>query len=326
MRRIKAGVKELWAATKEVFSEFFADQPFQLAAALSYYTLLSLAPLLLLVIGLAGFVLGDEAVRGELVGQIGGLVGESGAELIQTLIVKTSTPTGGLFATLWGLGILLFGATTVFAQLQAALNQIWHVEASPDRAMVKTFVRARLLSLGLVIALGFLLLVSLVLSALIAALQGYLANLFPGATVLFMVVNLLVTLAAITLLIALMFKILPDIIIQWRDVVIGAAATGLLFTGGKYVIGLYLGEAAVGSAYGAAGSVIVLMVWVYYTSLILFFGAEITEVIARRRGATLKPAPHARLVRKTALPDGYAPWESQSKADHPSDNESSEQR
>lgn len=292
MLRTKA--QPFWYATKETFAAFFADRPFQLAAALSYYTLLSLAPILLVVIGIAGLAFGEAAVRGQLVEQIRSLVGQQSAEAIQTMIAHASRTHGGFIPTIVGIVIMLIGATTVFMQLQAALNQIWHVEAAPDHSAILGFIRNRLLSLAVVISLGFFMLVSLVLSATISGLHGYLTTFFPGAAILVRVLNIVVTLVMITVVIALIFKFLPDVEIAWRDVWVGAVITSALFAVGKYVIGLYLGHAGVGSGFGAAGSIVVLMVWVYYTSLILFFGAEITQVYARRIGTTIRPGMNAR--------------------------------
>lgn len=291
---LRAKTRGFWSATKETFAAFFAHQPFQLAAALSYYTLLSLAPLLLVVIGIAGLAFGEQAVRGELVARMHSLLGQQGAEAIQTVIAHASRSNRGLLSTIVGVVIMLVGATTVFMQLQASLNQIWGVEAAPDRSAIWLFIRYRLLSLAMVFSLGFLLLLSLVLSTAITGLHGYLPEVYPGSATLLRILNIVVTLAVITVVIALTFKFLPDVEIAWRDVWVGAIITSALFAVGKYFIGLYLGHASIGSSFGAAGSIVVLMVWVYYTSLILFFGAEITQVYARRIGTTIQPDAKAR--------------------------------
>ncbi len=285
--------RSLINAISRTVQEFLGDQPFDLAGALSYYTLLSIAPLLVVVIAIAGLFLGDDVVRGQIVGQIGALVGRSSAQFIETVIANSDQPRRGLIAVITGLVITLLGATTVFAQLQASLNRIWHVQAAPNSSAIWGFIRQRLLSLGLVVTVAFLLLISLVISALLAGLQDYLNTVLPGAPLVWWALNVIVSLGLITVLIAMIFKILPDAEIDWRDTWFGALITALLFTIGKFLIGLYLGQASVGSTYGAAGSAVVLMVWIYYASLILFFGAKITQVVARQHGARVVPSAHA---------------------------------
>lgn len=289
--------RSFWGAVKETFSEFYEDNPFQMASALSFYTLLSLSPLLLVVIGVAGLAFGEEAVRGRLVGEVSGLVGKEGAEAIQTVIANTSIGRRDLMSTIVGLVTLVLGATTVFVQLQSSLNTIWDVKASTEKVKyaLLAFVRQRLLSLAMVLAVGFLLVVSLVLNAALTAIDAYLAHVLPGSETIWQVVNTAASLVLITALIALMFKYLPDRRVPWRDVWFGAAITGVLLTAGKYLIGLYLGQASFASTFGAAASVVILMVWIYYASLILFFGAEVTQVHSRRRrhGDLPPPSVHA---------------------------------
>jgi membrane protein len=272
---------------------FFDHEPFQLAAALSYYTLLSMAPVLLIITGLGGFLLGQEAVQQELVLQIRALVGDEGAAVAQMLIRNAERPEYGVWSMIIGFGLIIVGATTVFAQLQTSLNQIWNVRAAPANAVIG-LIRTRLVSFGVVLALGLILLVSLVLSAILAALYDRIADLLPGAPVLWEVANAVVTVIVVTLLIAALFKFVPDAHIAWRDTWIGAFATALLLIVGKFGIGMYLGQAGIGSAYGAAGSVVVLMAWVYYTSLIVLFGAALTRAVALHRGAPVRPSRHAR--------------------------------
>ncbi|MFA9478556.1 YihY/virulence factor BrkB family protein [Phycisphaerales bacterium AB-hyl4] len=300
----KAG--SFWSATKEVFGRFTSDQPFQLAAALSFYLLLSLAPLLLVVVGVAGLVLGEQAARGELVEQIEGTVGTEGAEAVQTVLAHAEQIGGGAVSLTIGLVTLLVGATTVFAQLQNSLNQIWRVQPSPKKSnAVWTFIRTRLLALGVVVMIGILLLASLITSSVLAGMQEQVDAWLPGLGVTSRVLDLVFTLVVMTVLIALVFKFLPDVKIAWRDVWVGAAVTGVLFGIGKFAIGAYLGQAGIGSAYGAAGSLVVLLVWVYYSALILFFGAEITHVYARRVGANIQPADYAeRTDRAPGEPSG----------------------
>ncbi|MEX0885505.1 MAG: YihY/virulence factor BrkB family protein [Phycisphaeraceae bacterium] len=287
-------LRSIWSAVKEVVAGFLEDQPFQLAGALSFYTLLSMAPLLMVVIGLAGLIFGEAAVRGELVGQIEELVGEDGAEAVQTILANAAPPEGAPLSMAIGIGLLLIGATTVFAQLQASLNQIWHVKASPRGNAIWALLRTRLLSLSMVIVIGFLLLVSLVISATLTALHTYVTgSLSAGEGILWRGVDIAVGLIVVSLLIAFMFKFLPDVRIAWRDVWFGAAVTAVLFSIGRYAIGLYLGQTGVASAYGAAGSLVVLLLWIYYSALIVFFGAEVTQVWARRMGKHIRPARYA---------------------------------
>lgn len=288
-----ATLKEGGSIAWETLRTFSEDDPFQLAAALSYYTLLSLAPLMLVVIGAAGLLLGEEQVLDALVAQVRELAGNEGASLLQTVAQNAGTPQSNIVSMAIGFALMLLGATTVFAQLQAALNRIWGVKAAPSNAILG-FARARMASLALLLGLAFLMLVSLFLSAAISGLQSYLEGLFPGATIVSMMVSNLLSLALIALLLAMLFRYIPDVEISWRDTLVGAFVTAFLLTLGKYAIGLYLGNAAVGSAYGAAGSAVVFMVWVYYTAVILFLGAKSTKVIARRHGSPLVPSAYAK--------------------------------
>lgn len=285
-----------WDAVKETFAEFWADDPFEMAGALSFYTLLSLSPLLLVVVGVAGLVFGQEAVQGRLLTEMKLLVGDEGAEAIRTVVLNSKLTERGLASTIVGVVTLVAGATTVFVQLQSSLNKIWDVKAEPSRikGTILAFVRQRLLSLAMVLAIGFLLMVSLVLNAAMSALDAYVAHTLPGRATLWTALNSVVSFALVTLLIGMMFKFLPDRRVPWRNVWFGAFVTGLLLAVGKYLIGLYLGHATFASAFGAAASVVVLMVWVYYASLILFFGAEVTNVYCRRmNGVTPPPSQHA---------------------------------
>ena len=278
---------------------FAQDEPFELAAALSYYTLLSMAPLLLIITGFAGFLLGQQEVQRELIEQMRDLVGNEGASLMRTVINNASEPGTGVWSMIIGLSLTVLGATTVFSQLQVALNRILGVEAAPANAVLG-FLWTRLIAFGVVLGIGFLLLVSLILSAVLAAVNQYLDRYLPGAPLLWQMLNEALSLGMITVLIAALFKFVPNVRIAWRETWLGAFTTAILFTIGKVLIGIYLGQASVGSAYGAAGSAVVLMVWVYYASLILFFGAEITEVVARRRGVPVTPGPYARARGRSA--------------------------
>lgn len=277
---------------KETFQEWKDDDALDLGAALSYYTIFSLAPLLLAVISIAGLVFGREAVQGQLVGQIQGLVGQQGAEAIQTMIANAGRHGSGVLATVIAVVTILFGATGVFGQLQKTLNKIWDVEPKPG-AGVKGLLKARALAFGMIIGIGFLLLVSLAVSALLSGLDSYLAGLFPGAAIVLRILSFVLSFAVVTLLFAMIYRVLPDVEISWKDVWVGAAVTALLFTIGKYLIGLYLGHSSVASVYGAAGSLVVVLLWVYYSSQILFFGAEFTQVYARAYGSRIVPSKHA---------------------------------
>lgn len=280
---------------RETVDEFSKDKATRLGAALAFYTLLSLSPMLLVVLAIAGKVFGPEAARGELFGQIDNLVGPDGAKAIQDMLAATQSGTGGgWFATVVGIGTLVFGATGVFAQLQDALNTVWGTREDAKGFGIWRTVKDRLLSFSAVCGMAFLLLVSLVLTAVLNALHGYLSQYLPGGGWGLSAANHILSFALTATMFGMIFKLLPHARPTWRDVWIGAAITAGLFTLGKYLIGLYLGTAAVGSTYGAAGSLVVLLVWVYYSTQILLFGAEFTEVYARRRGsgwAATRPEP-----------------------------------
>ena len=275
-------LKNITGVFKETFSEFSSDKVPRLAAALAYYSLFSLAPLLVISIAIAGFAFGAEAARGEIVGQIRGVVGETAGKAIEEMIENAGkNESRGVFATIAGVVALLFGASGVFGQLKDTLNTIWEVPEKKGGG-IRLFLRERLWSFSMVLVIGFLLLTSLILTAAIGAV----GNLTSGGSneTLWHILNLLVSLGVITVLFALIFKFVPDAAVSWRDVWIGAGFTSLLFVLGKFGIGLYLGKSSVASTYGAAASLIIVILWVYYSSLILFLGAEFTEVYARRRG------------------------------------------
>jgi membrane protein len=285
-------VKAILGLFQETFEEWSKDKASRLSAALAYYTIFSIAPLLIIVIAIAGAVFGEEAASGQIFAQIQGLVGEAGAKLIQEAIKNASQPKQGAIASIISIVILIFGATGLFTELQDALNTIWEVEQKPGRA-VKNMVRNRFLSFAMVLGIGFLLLVSLVISGVLAVLVGYFNNLIPGIAFIWQIVNFLVGFAISTVLFGLIFKVLPDVKITWSDVWIGAAITSILFSFGRFLLGQYLGNGSFGSTYGAAGSVVVVIAWVYYAAQILFFGAEFTQVYARRYGSQIVPADNA---------------------------------
>jgi len=269
---------------KQTYAEWSRDKCMRLGAALAYYTIFSLAPMLVIVIAVAGFVFGGQAAEGQIAEQLTGLLGPEGAAGVQGMIKNASQAQTGLVATGVGLATLMLGATSVFTELHAALNDVWNVPP-PESWSWWDLVRARVSGFTIILGIGFLLLVSLVVSALLAGLHGQIGTLFPGAPLLFQLLNFAVSFAVVTLLFAMIFKILPDLEIRWSDVWVGAAFTSLLFGVGKLGIGFYLGYAGAGSVYGAAGSLVIVLLWVFYSSQLLFFGAEFTQVWAHRRGS-----------------------------------------
>jgi membrane protein len=272
-------------ALKELAREYWSHRPMELAAALSYYTLLSLAPLVLVAVALAGLVFERAAVEGKLVTEMNLLVGPEGSEVVKTVLRHARDREKGALSVMVGIAVLVLGATTVFVQLQNSLNRIWKVE-SPHASVLWVFVKERLLSLAMVLAVGFLLLVSLIVSAAIAAFHETALGGLSDVAVVLEGLNVLVSLVVVTLLFATIFKVLPDAPVAWRDVWVGAIITAALFTIGKSLIGLYLGRTSIGSPYGAAGSLVVMTVWVFYASMIVFFGAELTYIRSKRKGAT----------------------------------------
>ena len=289
---IKSKLSLAWDLTKVTFNQWIDDKCMRLGAALAYYTMFSLAPMLVVAIAVAGFVFGEEAARGEIVGQLRGLVGETGGRAIEALLLSVSQPGHGLVATIVGVITFLVGATTAFVELQDSLNTVWGVQPKPGRG-VMGLVRDRLLSFAMVVSIGFLLLVSLVMSAAISAISTFLGGRVPGLVYFAQISNIVLSLGVVTLLFAMAFKVLPDVKLAWRDVWIGALSTGVLFTIGKYLIGLYLGSSTVASAYGAAGSVAVLLIWIYFSAQLLLLGAEFTQVYANRFGSKVVPADNA---------------------------------
>lgn len=292
--------KAIVGLLKETFQEWQEDKTPRLAAALAYYTVFSLAPLLIIAIAIAGAVFGEEAAKGEIVGQIQGLVGREGAKVIEDAIQNANHPESkGGIASLISIVVLLFGASGVFAQLQDALNTVWEVQPKPGRG-IWSFIRQRFLSFSMVLGIGFLLMVSLIVSAVLSGLSTYMSHLIPGVDFIWGILNFVISFGVITLLFALIYKYLPDVKITWNDVLIGAVITALLFTIGKTVLGQYLGGGSFGSAYGAAGSLVIILAWVFYSAQILFFGAEFTQVYAKRYGSQIVPDDHAESVTEEA--------------------------
>lgn len=271
-------------AKKSIFA-WIDDYAPSMGAAISYYTVFSIAPLLLIVIAVAGLVWGREAVQGEIVGQLAGLIGQEGATGVQALIESANKPAKGVVATIISVVVLIIGATTVFAELQSALDRIWQVPPAQKISSLWATLRSRLLSLGFILGLGFLLLVTLVASAAVAAFGGWANGLLPGWELLLQVINTVISLGIAALLFAMIFKIMPQATVSWRDVWVGAAVTAVLFEIGKTLIGLYIGKSGVTSSFAAAGSLVVLLVWVYYSAQIFLLGAEFTWVYAHEHGS-----------------------------------------
>lgn len=296
---------QLWQLFKDTFTAWNNDKVPRHGAALAYYTVLSLVPLLVVIITIIGFIFGREVGQGYILGQIGSLVGPQSAEAIKEMIQRASEPSTGIVATVLATGTLLLGASGVFAQLQDSLNSIWGVKPKEGRGLWG-LIRDRFLSVAALLGTGFLLLVSLALSAALSAFGKWFGGWLPAPEFVLQVSELLISLAVITGLFALMFKVLPDAQVAWRDVWVGAALTALLFTIGKFAIGLYLGKSDVGSAYGAAGSLVIVLVWVYYSAQILLFGAEFTQVYANRVGASIVPSENAVVADREKAKDADA--------------------
>jgi membrane protein len=256
-----------------------------MGAALSYYTLFSITPLLVMVIAIAGFFFGDDAVRGEIFAQLQGLMGEEGAHAVQELLKAANRPKEGAIAAIVSLGVLVIGATTVLGELQNALDRIWRAPALKKATGVWGFARSRLLSIAMILCVAFMLVVSLVVSAALAVLGRWWGEWFRGWEILAHVLDLAASFGLMTVLFALIYKIVPSVSIQWRDVWVGAAVTSLLFAVGKVLIGIYLGKSDITSGFGAAGSLVLMMVWVYYSAQIFLIGAEFTWVYAHEFGS-----------------------------------------
>ncbi|MFO0890368.1 MAG: YihY/virulence factor BrkB family protein [Isosphaeraceae bacterium] len=290
---------ELGSLFATTFHEWMNDKVPQLGAALAFYTLLSLGPLLLLAIAVAGFAFGEEAARGQIMDQIQDLVGRQGAEAIQNMIASAQQPRiGGIAATI-GLATLIFAASGVFAQLQDSMNTIWEVQPKPGRGLWGT-IKDRFLSFVMVLGTGFLLLVSLILSAILSAFVHLAAGVLPEMGNALLLGNYAVSLVIFTLLFAMIFRVLPDVEIAWRDIWVGSALTTILFLIGKAVLGVYFARGSFGSTYGAAASVVILLTWIYYSAQILFFGAEFTKAFANRFGSKVVPTPNAEPVTEEA--------------------------
>jgi|SRR5690606_22917093 len=287
-------IKRFYSLAKESVQSWLDDYAPSMGAAIAFYTVFSLAPLVLIVISIAGFFWGEEAVRGELMRQIDGMVGQTGAQAIEGVVQSSAEePEQGIAATLFSLGVLAVGATTVFAELQGALDRIWKVPERERPKGIWKLLRARVLSFGLVLSLAFLLLVSLVVSTMLSALGGWLGGLLPGWEVILQVLNVVVSFSILVFLFAMIYKFMPQAEVAWRDVWTGAFVTALMFEIGKLLIGLYVGKSAVASSYAAAGSLVVVLIWVYYAAQVFLLGAEFTWVYANKHGSKSNDAGQA---------------------------------
>jgi membrane protein len=307
MARERTGILGL---IKKSFSDFLEDDCMDSAAALSYYTIFSLPATLVLLMLLLSTVLDPQDVQGKLESQIQGLMGPTAGGEVRTILREAERPQGGTLPTILGIAGLLFGATGVMGQLQKTLNRAWGVEPDPRQGGIKNFITKRFFSLGMLLAFAFLLMVSLVLSAALTGVGDRIGTVLPSGLSgpVLEVFNLIISLAAFVLLFAALFKVMPDARIAWRSVWVGAAVTALLFLIGKFLIGFYLGKSNPGEAYGAAGSMAVLLLWIYYSSLIVLFGAEFTETWAEQRGEGIEPEPGAvRVEREKQRVESSAP-------------------
>ena len=296
--QIKNMIKKTGYLLKDTLNEFIDDNGMKLGAALSYYTIFSLPPLLIIIISLSGVFFGADAVRGEIFGQINGLVGNDAALQIQETIKNVKLSSSNTFATTLGIIILIIGASGVFAEIQDSINYIWGIKAKPKRGFIK-FLYNRLMSFSMIGSVGFLLMVSLIINSIVGILSKRLAIIFPQDTILlFYAVNIFIVFIIITLLFIIIFKTLPDGKIALRDCVIGASFTAFLFMIGKFAIGFYLGSNNIASIYGAAGSVILILAWVYYSAIILYFGAEFTKVYANTHGQKIIPNEYSVQIKK----------------------------
>jgi membrane protein len=286
-------LKDFWNLLRETFSEWNNREPFNNSIIIAYYTIFSLPGLLVIIINLAGYFFGYEAVTNQIASQMQGLVGGDTAKDVQDIVTKASASKDSTLASILGIATMLFGATGVFYQLQQILNKMWEVKPKPKQKLLK-LLRDRVFSFGLILVIGFLLLVSLVLSAGLSALSDWVSTYWSESLlVLFKIADIMVSLGVVTLLFAGIYKFLPDAKIRWREVWIGALVTALLFVIAKFALGLYFGKSDPASTYGAAGSIILIMLWVSYSGMILLFGAEFTQVYARRYGHRVEPTEGA---------------------------------
>ncbi len=295
---IKSTVIFWWKVLQDATALWLERNAFSYAGSLAFYTLFSLAPTIIIAVTVIGVVMGEEAAQGQIVAQLQGTLGMDAAVAIQEAVAQSRIEESGLLPTFLGVIALLVGATTVFAQMQFSLNTIWGVTAKPTSNSVFIFLKSRLLSLTVVLSIGFILLVSLIMGVVLRGMLQAADNLVPYASVLTTTIESLISLGVVTLLFATIFKVLPDVVLRWQDVLIGAVVTAVLFTIGRSVIAIYLAYTATASTYGAAGSVVMILLWVYYSSLILLFGAAFTRSLLLRRGRPLIPRNSAVVVKR----------------------------
>ena len=313
--------KSVWPSLKDSFKGFSDHKITKLSASLAYYTVFSLGPLLVVIIALCSIFFGQEAVQGTIYDQLKNFIGSDAAEQIQTIIKNASLADKGGFALVIGIVTLLIGATTVFGELQDSMNSIWGVKARPKSGIMK-LLKDRLLSFGLIASLGFLLLVSLAVTAVVEGIGHRVQAMFPDVAVTILyVINLIVTLVVVTVLFSVLFKVLPDVKLKLKDIWPGAVATALLFMIGKFGISVYISKTNVGSTFGSAGSLVILLIWVYYSAIIVYFGAEFTKAFALRRGADVKPSPYSEWDDKPAIagaahPDANISADAKAKHEH----------
>lgn len=294
----KKFISKSWYILKNTTLEFIDDNAIKLSAALAYYTIFALPPLLIIIITICGFFFGEEAVAGQLYGQINGLVGADAAIQIQEAIRNVKLSDSNLFVNIFGVAMLIIGASGVFAEIQSSINFIWGLSAKPNKGL-KKFLQNRLMSFSMIVSLGFLMLVSLMVNTTLDLVSSKLKYYFEEGTVyLFYGINFIIVFFTITVLFAVIFRALPDGIIKWRDAFVGASCTAVLFMIGKFLISFYLGSSTIGTLYGAAGSVTIILVWVYYSAIILYFGAEFTKVYAKMYGGSIEPNEYSVAIKK----------------------------
>jgi membrane protein len=302
----KPDFKQIWKVLKDSVSGFSDDKVTKLSASLAYYTVFSMGPLLILIISLCGIFLGREAIEGRVYGQLAGFMGEDTASQLQEIIKKAAISGKGPIALIIGGVTLLIGATTVFGEIQDSINGIWGVKPKPKRGWLK-MLQNRFLSFSVIVSLGFILLVSLAVTSLVEGLGDVLARRFSEVSVILLyVVNLAITLAVVSFIFGVIFKVLPDAKIKWKDVMLGSIVTGVLFMIGKFGISIYISKSNVGSTFGAAGSLVILLLWTYYSSLILYFGAEFTKAYAVNFGSPIHPNHYAVTTRQVEVETGDA--------------------
>jgi membrane protein len=303
---VRRSLAQSWSIFLRAGGLWLERNAFVHAGSLAFYTLFSMAPVVIIAVSIAGTVLGEEAARGEIVGRLDDFVGAEAARAVEQAVARSRPEVAGLVPTVTGLLALLVGATTVFAQMQISLNRIWGVVAKPRKSGILILIKNRMLSLAVILTIGFILLVSLLINVALRAVVAYADSWVPVPTLLLSGLELVLSLVAVTALFAVMFKVLPDAVIDWQDVWVGASVTALLFIAGRYVIAFYLTYTAPASTYGAAGSLVLILLWVYYSSLILFFGAALTKARVLASGRPVVPRAMAVRVREELVEEDVA--------------------